>query len=42
MRRERATEKERDSMREEIRESLPKKELIDERLRGAQMRVISV
>ena len=37
--RERATEKERDSMREERRESLPKRELTDERLRGARMRV---
>jgi hypothetical protein len=39
LRRERATEKERDSMKEERRESLPKRELIDERLRGARMRV---
>ena len=39
MRRERATEKEIDSLREERRESLPKRELTDERLRGARMRV---
>ena len=42
LRRERAIEKERDSMREERRESLPKRELTDERLRGARMRLKGV
>jgi hypothetical protein len=40
--RERATEKERDSMREERRESLPKRELPVESERRARMRVTMV